>query len=115
MAIKVSVSEIGQDSRELRMLRVLSVSSSLPEAGQHVLKLLDDFMHAGPNGNHACLVLELLGPNVSKFVEERFPDGRMPGVCAKEISRQALLGLAFVHQLQMGHGGRLHGLFSVSL
>ena len=90
------------------MLRVLSGSSSLPEAEHHVVTLLDKFIHAGPNGIHACLVLELLGPNVSTYVEERFSDGRMPGVCAKEISRQALLGLAFVHHLQIGHGGKLH-------
>lgn len=96
------------------MLRILSANPSLPETGQHIVTLLDEFMHVGPNGIHACLVLELLGPNVSAYIEEQVPDGRMPGVWAKEVSRQALLGLAFMHHLHIGHGGKLHRIFPCS-
>ena len=102
---------MGQNSRELRILCILSASSDLPETRQHVVTLLDEFIHSGPHGLHACFVLELLGPNVSAYVEERFSDARMPGVYVEEVSRQALLSLSLVYHLQIGHGGKLHRIF----
>lgn len=76
-----------------------------------MVTLLDEFVHSGPNGLHACLILELLGPSVSTYVEERCPNGRMPGMLAKEVSRQALLGLECLHHLGISHGGKPHKIF----
>lgn len=41
------------------MLQVLQKDNSI----NHVVRLLDSFVHAGPNGSHQCPVMELLGPS----------------------------------------------------
>ncbi|KAI5969354.1 hypothetical protein CANMA_001602 [Candida margitis] len=35
---------------------------------KHLMKLLDDFEIAGPNGNHICMVFEILGENVLNLI-----------------------------------------------
>lgn len=35
-----------------------------------VVKLLNSFVHFGPNGNHFCMVLELLGPSLAQIVKK---------------------------------------------
>lgn len=68
------------------------------------MRLLDDFYHTGPNGVHACLVLELLEPSVPAVIEAQFADGRLPGVVAKRACKEALLALDFLHKHRVGHG-----------
>lgn len=75
---------------------------------QHVMYMLDDFDLTGPNGSHKCLVLELVGPSVPDIIEKHFSDGRLPGIQAKGIAKQALIGLDTLHQHKIGHGGRSH-------
>lgn len=36
----------------------------------YIVRLLNAFSHFGPNGNHFCLVLEILGPSLSQFLKE---------------------------------------------
>lgn len=107
VAIKVVVSEAGPESRERQVLRMLSAASSAHPGSKHVVQLIDDFQHTGPNGTHSCLVFEVLGPNVPTVISARFIDGRLPGTIAKEVCKQVLLGLNFLHQHQIGHGGAL--------
>lgn len=118
VALKITMSETQSHSRELRVLRLLSSSSSTHPGSQHVVQLLDDFQHAGPNGTHTCLVFEVLGPNVLTVFDAHCPHGRLPGKVAKRVCKQALLGLDFLHQHQVGHGGALRStiarLFPVS-
>lgn len=71
------------------------------------MSMLDHFQLDGPNGTHDCLVLELLGPSVPDLLDARFRDERLPGKRAKKIAEQALLGLDFLHQHKIGHGGGL--------
>jgi serine/threonine protein kinase len=69
------------------------------------MTLLDGFTHKGPNGTHACFVLEPMGPSAATMVG-RLPQNipqqfgrryRYPAWMAKSILRQALLGLHYLH------------------
>lgn len=104
VAIKISVSEKEAETRELGILR--AIRSGLPDS-PHLLQMLDHFECNGPNGCHDCLVLELLGPSVSDLVERYYRDRRLPGKLAKDIAKQALLGLGSLHHHRIGHGGQL--------
>jgi hypothetical protein len=68
--------------------------------------MLDYFSVAGPNGTHDCLVLQLLGPNIPDAIETFFHDERLPATLAKSVARQVLLGLDFLSQNEIGHGGK---------
>lgn len=72
---------------------------------QHIMPMLDHFQLQGPNGTHDCIVLEFLGPSVSDLLEDRFGGRRLPGKLAKTIAKQTLIGLDFLHQQNIGHGG----------
>jgi serine/threonine-protein kinase SRPK3 len=63
----------------------------------HVIQLLDHFHHKGANGNHVCLVFPVMGHNLglqaTKSLQERIPVAVM-----KEVARQLLQGLDFLHR-----------------
>ncbi|KAL1858582.1 hypothetical protein Plec18167_003547 [Paecilomyces lecythidis] len=107
VAIKVSVAGGGKDAsnRELEVMKQLGLVS---RKNPHIVHMMDHFTLDGPNGDHKCIVLELLGPNVPEIIDACFSDGRLPGKIAKSIARQALLGLDALHQQKVGHGETLH-------
>ena len=70
------------------------------------MQLLDHFDIDGPNGKHKCLVLEFLGPSITDVLDMRFGDERLPGALARIVARQAVVGLAYLHKYDIGHGGR---------
>jgi serine/threonine-protein kinase SRPK3 len=67
--------------------------------------MLDNFQLSGPNGNHGCIVLELLGPSIRDLLEFRFDGERLPGKIAKSVAKQTHLGLDYLHKRNIGHGG----------
>ena len=82
----------------------------------HLVNLLDTFVIKGPNGDHRCLVLELMGPNLPDMLfsnpkydlpwaANELRKYRFPHSMAKEVARQALLGLAYLHGRGINHGG----------
>ncbi|KAF1842922.1 serine protein kinase [Cucurbitaria berberidis CBS 394.84] len=101
VAVKVSVSERGEKSRESKVLRA---NQSEQPGSPHLVSMLDQFLIDGPNGTHDCLVLELVGPSVADLLETRFRGERLPGRLAKQIAKQALVGLDYLHAQKIGHG-----------
>lgn len=75
-------------------------------ASNHVVLLLDSFIHLGPNGSHKCLVFELLGPTVDTVVADygMLEDRLEPEVILK-IAKQLLQAVASVHEAGYAHGG----------
>lgn len=69
------------------------------------MMMKDFFEISGPNGRHECLVLEMLGPSVADYLDARSIDERLPGELAKRVVKQTLLGLAFLHERGIAHGG----------
>lgn len=106
VALKIVVSGASPDNRELRTLQTLARNNdSLHPGRKHIVRLLDNFSHVGPNGTHPCLVFELLGPSVATVVEDILPDGRLPGVRAKKVCKEMLLAVDFLQEQNIGHGG----------
>lgn len=105
--MKVSVSERGERTREFKVLRAIATIRSEHRGCRHLVQMLDHFQLDGPNGTHSCVVLELLGPSVPDLLDARFRGGRLPGNLAKTIAKQALLGLDYLHEQKIGHGGEL--------
>lgn len=85
-----------QDTFEMDVLGKIKSKGVATPGSQHVLGLLDNFEHVGPNGKHVCLVFKAMGPDMSKF-RRLFPRSRVPVPLMKSISRQLLLALAFLH------------------
>jgi serine/threonine-protein kinase SRPK3 len=72
--------------------------------------MLDNFSHSGPNGTHACMVFELLGPSIATVTERKFSDDRLPGALVKRVCKEMLLAVDFLHQQNIGHGGQSYCL-----
>lgn len=110
VAVKISISERQPRSkdRQLHVMRAIAASSSQHPGAASVMKIIDNFTLNGPNGTHQCMVLELLGPSISDVLDVRFADNRLPGALAKKVARQTLLGLDYLHQHGIGHGGKCY-------
>lgn len=73
-----------------------------------VVHLLDSFVHKGPNGNHQCLVFELLGPAVETVVLDYAGGGdHLDAETTMGITRQLLKTLSAMHRAGYAHGGSL--------
>lgn len=87
------------DIFETEILSKISEASRQSSHGgsAHVLHLLDKFKHRGPNGEHVCLVFDVLGHHLD-FQTARYEDGKLPVKAVKIIARQLLLGLDYLHR-----------------
>ena len=87
------------DIFELDILQTISrISKKTVHPGrEHVLGLLDYFRHNGPNALHVCYVFNVLGCHLG-FQSAQFAKNRLPVVVVKEVARQLLLGLDFLHR-----------------
>lgn len=82
---------------EIKLLeRVYSANPCHP-GYHHVVSLLDHFKHAGPNGTHTCMVFEVLGENLLGLIK-RYEYRGIPEPIVRDIARQILLGLDYLHR-----------------
>lgn len=73
------------------------MTSSDSHAGRcHVVGLVDNFRHTGPNGSHVCMVFEVLGENLLGLIK-RYQHRGVPQHIVKQIAKQVLLGLDYLH------------------
>lgn len=79
----------------LEKLRQESIDRS--EGSKHILNLLDNFFHKGPNGKHVVMVFEVLGENLLALIR-KYEHRGIPLVYVKQISKQLLLGLDYMHR-----------------
>ena len=101
VSLKIIMAETPQPSEELRILQDLS-----QKRARYIVKLLDSFIHQGPNGSHQCLVFELLGPSVDFVVYDYHMGGdRLDAATILRISRQLLKAIASIHAAGYAHGG----------
>lgn len=119
VAIKISISKPNPKSpnRESTVLQTLATAAhDANQPGYQYLMMMKDFFEiTGPNGRHECLVLELLGPSVADYLDAHSYDERLPGELAKRVVKQTLLGLAFLHERGIAHGGMLPILLTVTV
>ncbi|XP_067855197.1 SRSF protein kinase 3-like isoform X2 [Heptranchias perlo] len=99
VAVKVAKSarrftEAAQD--EIRLLRCVRWKSSKDPDKERVVQLLDDFLIVGLHGVHVCLVIELLGDHLHRWIVRSKRQG-LPMICVKKIIQQVLQGLNYLH------------------
>lgn len=99
-------------SKEINVLRDLLNDPTTGDA--YVVQLRDEFCYEGPNGNHQCLVFELLGPSLDSVIESYRPlpwdvatvDNRLDSDVILRVSKQLLSALSSLHDKGIAHGGK---------
>lgn len=114
VALKIIVAEFSKDCSELKMLQHFKNTTSTHPGRQYIATLLDSFWIDGPNGSHLCLVSPVAGPAISEYSRTQ-PHGRLRVDVAQKIALQATQGLAFLHSIDVGHGGKKWLYFAVVL
>jgi serine/threonine-protein kinase SRPK3 len=80
---------------ELGMLKVIQERNPHSDGYRHVCQLVDNFTHQGPNGNHICLVLEVMQLDVHTL-NVAFSKV-MPWPPLARLSKHLLRALAYLH------------------
>jgi len=82
---------------EIKLLERIATANPSHPGRQHIVSLLDHFEHVGPNGDHICLVFEALGESVLSTIK-RYQYRGLPVHIVKQITKQVLLGLDYLHR-----------------
>ncbi|GAA6106082.1 SRSF protein kinase 1a isoform X1 [Tachysurus ichikawai] len=81
---------------EIKLLRSVRNTDPDDPNREMVVQLLDDFKISGINGTHVCMVFEVLGHHLLKWIIKSNYQG-LPLPCVKSIIRQVLQGLDYLH------------------
>ncbi|XP_035280612.1 LOW QUALITY PROTEIN: SRSF protein kinase 3-like [Anguilla anguilla] len=81
---------------EIKLLRCVRESDPADPNKDMVVQLIDDFKISGVNGIHVCMVFEVLGHHLLKWIIKSNYQG-LPLPCVKSIIRQVLQGLDYLH------------------
>ncbi|KAJ8371316.1 hypothetical protein SKAU_G00113440 [Synaphobranchus kaupii] len=81
---------------EIKLLRCVRDSDPADPHRETIVQLIDDFKISGVNGVHVCMVLEVLGHQLLKWIIKSNYMG-LPLTCVKAIIRQVLQGLDYLH------------------
>lgn len=82
---------------EIKLLNKIVQANPNHPGKKHVVSLLDSFEHKGPNGVHVCMVFEVLGENLLGLIK-RWNHRGIPMPLVKQITKQVLLGLDYLHR-----------------
>ena len=82
---------------EIKLLKKVVDANKDHPGRKHVVSLLDSFNHKGPNGVHVCMVFEVLGENLLGLIK-RWNHRGIPMPLVKQITKQVLLGLDYLHR-----------------
>lgn len=107
-ALKVLGAECyGQDSPifEREILTHLRAGDRKLLGYKYVCHLVDDFEIKGPNGDHVCLVLELMGENLRTF-GVWFQEHMVPTLLMRKLTFQLVCALDFAHESNVIHTGK---------
>lgn len=81
---------------EIKLLERVSTANPEAVGRNYVAQLLDHFTHRGPNGTHICMAFEVLGENLLSVIK-RYKHRGIPTTIVKQITKQVLLGLEYLH------------------
>lgn len=80
----------------MKILQYVKTSDLDHPGRMHGLDLLDSFSHFGPHGTHICMVFEPMHQDLS-VLSRRGHDRKIPLVIVKEIAKQILSALDYLH------------------
>ncbi|XP_051545309.1 SRSF protein kinase 3-like isoform X1 [Myxocyprinus asiaticus] len=81
---------------EIKLLRCVRETDPDDPNKDMVVQLIDDFKISGVNGIHVCMVFEVLGHHLLKWIIKSNYQG-LPLPCVKSIIKQVLQGLDYLH------------------
>ncbi|CAL9027372.1 PREDICTED: SRSF protein kinase 1 [Prunus mume] len=98
VALKIQKSAAQFAQAALHEIEVLSnIADGDPTNSKCVVRLIDHFKHAGPNGQHQCMVLEFLGDSLLRLIKyNRYKGLKLNQV--REICKCILIGLDYLHR-----------------
>ena len=104
--VALKIVHVDADIHEYQILQHLRDSpiahANVTHPGRkNVVRLLDDF---DLGVSHKCLVLEVMGMNVQSRADEH-PGRRLPGSTARGVTYQIALGLDYLWECGVAHGG----------
>ena len=82
---------------EIKLLNKVVDANKDHPGRPYVVSLLDSFNHRGPHGMHVCMVFEVLGENLLGLIK-RWNHRGIPMPLVKQITKQVLLGLDYLHR-----------------
>lgn len=106
VCLKILMATDSDGDAERRVWRAMDDRHSFHPGRKFVSLLMDQFSIQGPNGNHLCLVKEVLGPTLSD-VKNSFAYDLIPLHIARKATVQLALGLAYIHARGVIHGGSI--------
>ncbi|KAL8251536.1 hypothetical protein R6Q59_035229 [Mikania micrantha] len=99
LKIQKSAPEFAQSAiHEIEVVSALTKHD--PENKKCVIQLVDHFKHTGPNGQHFCMVFELLGDSILQLIKYNRYKG-LPLNKVRDICRCILTALDYLHR-QLG-------------
>ncbi|PSS00377.1 Serine/threonine-protein kinase [Actinidia chinensis var. chinensis] len=98
VALKIQKSAPQFAQAALHEIELLSaIADGDPTNSKGVVRLVDQFKHTGPNGQHLCMVLEFLGDSLLRLIKyNRYKGLELSKV--REICKCILIGLDYLHR-----------------
>uniref|UniRef100_A0A8C5D902 non-specific serine/threonine protein kinase n=1 Tax=Gouania willdenowi TaxID=441366 RepID=A0A8C5D902_GOUWI len=81
---------------EIKLLKCVRQSDPKDLKRERIVQLVDDFRISGVNGEHVCMVLEVLGHQLLSWIIKSNYAG-LPLPCVKSVLTQVLQGLDYLH------------------
>lgn len=94
-----------KDIFEREILRHLRDADKDDLGYNYICHLVDDFEHRGPNGNHVCLILELMGETLRTF-GTLLPKTMIPNSLMRRFTFYLIAALEYAHDNNVIHTGK---------
>nr|GAT46093.1 protein kinase [Mycena chlorophos] len=105
VALKIIAAWKTKKMTELAVLQHLQATYDPDDEGsKHVVRMLDHFVHDGPNGQHQCIVTEAMGPNLAEDIYWIWDSLRLPVQIAQRVTGQLALAVQYLHARGVAHG-----------
>lgn len=82
---------------EIKLLERVAEADPKSLGARYVTAVVDHFMVNGSNGTHVCMTFEVLGENLLSLIK-RYKSRGIPMNLVKQIAKQMLLGLDYLHR-----------------